>query len=93
MHPGWARTPGLTDSLPGFDRLMGPILRTPAEGIDTIIWLATAARSEIGSGRLFLDRRPRPFDRAPWTRLAARQRRRLWESSWVGPASRIPRPG
>lgn len=79
MHPGWARTPGLTDSLPGFDRIMGPILRTPAEGIDTIVWLATAARTEIGSGRLFLDRRSRPFDRVPWTRQVASQRRRLWD--------------
>jgi hypothetical protein len=79
MHPGWARTPGLTESLPGFDRVMGPLLRTPAEGIDTVVWLATAPRVEIGSGRLFLDRRPRPFDRAPWTRLGLVQRRRLWD--------------
>ena len=79
MHPGWARTPGLTDSLPGFDRLMGPLLRSPAEGIDTIVWLATASRSEIESGRLYLDRRPRPFDRAPQTSLNRAQRRRLWD--------------
>ena len=80
MHPGWARTPGLADSLPGFDRIMGPILRTPAEGIDTIVWLATAPRTAIVSGRLYLDRRPRPFDRATWTRLDAAARRRLWEA-------------
>lgn len=79
MHPGWARTPGLTDSLPGFDRIMGPILRTPAEGIDTIVWLATARRADIASGSLYLDRRPRSFDRVPWTRLGAAQRRRLWD--------------
>ncbi len=78
MHPGWARTPGLSESLPGFDRVMGPILRTPEEGIDTIIWLATARRAEIGNGRLFLDRRPRPFDRAPFTRLDGRDRSELW---------------
>lgn len=80
MHPGWARTPGLTDSLPGFDRAMGPILRTPGEGIDTIVWLATAPRHAIESGRLYLDRRARPFDRAPWTRLDAGERRRLWDA-------------
>jgi NAD(P)-dependent dehydrogenase (short-subunit alcohol dehydrogenase family) len=78
MHPGWARTPGLSASLPGFDRLMGPILRTPAEGIDTITWLATADRSEVGSGRLFLDRRARAFDRLPSTRLNGAERRALW---------------
>ena len=31
---------------------MGPILRTPAEGIDTIIWLRTVRRGEIETGRL-----------------------------------------
>jgi dehydrogenase/reductase SDR family member 12 len=81
MHPGWADTPGLEASLPGFRRLMGPLLRTPAEGIDTIVWLAAHpdAAGRGGSGRLFLDRRPRPFDRAPQTRLSAADRARLWD--------------
>jgi NAD(P)-dependent dehydrogenase (short-subunit alcohol dehydrogenase family) len=78
MHPGWARTPGLTASLPGFDRIMGPLLRTPEEGADTIVWLATADRVWLESGRLYLDRRTRPFDRVPWTRLDAPDRRALW---------------
>ncbi|HET8785475.1 MAG TPA: hypothetical protein VFM38_07570, partial [Candidatus Limnocylindrales bacterium] len=80
MHPGWAATPGLADSLPGFSRLLGPLLRTPEEGADTIVWLATAPRAEIGSGWLYLDRARRPFDRVPWTRLPARDRRRLWNA-------------
>jgi NAD(P)-dependent dehydrogenase (short-subunit alcohol dehydrogenase family) len=81
MHPGWADTPGLEASLPGFRRVMGPLLRTPAEGIDTIIWLAAhpGAAGPWPSGRLFLDRRPRPFDRAPQTRLSAADRARLWD--------------
>ena len=78
MHPGWARTPGLSASLPGFERVMGPLLRTPEEGIDTIIWLATAPRSGLEPGGLYLDRRPRPFDRVPWTRLDPERRRALW---------------
>src|SRR6185436_5880830 len=36
MHPGWADTPGLRASLPGFSRVVGPLLRTPEEGADTI---------------------------------------------------------
>ena len=79
MHPGWADTPGLEASLPGFHRLLGPILRTPAEGADTILWLATHPDPRAISGRLFLDRRPRPFDRLPATRLVAADRRRLWD--------------
>ena len=79
MHPGWADTPGLAASLPAFHRVMGPLLRTPAEGIDTITWLATHARPRDVTGRLYLDRRQRPFDRVPATRLTAGDRRRLWD--------------
>jgi hypothetical protein len=79
MHPGWADTPGLAATLPAFHRLMGPILRTPTEGADTIVWLAADPAAAGRSGGLFLDRRPRPFDRAPMTRLSAADRRRLWD--------------
>jgi dehydrogenase/reductase SDR family protein 12 len=40
MHPGWVDTPGLADGLPGFHSLVRPLLRTPAEGADTAVWLA-----------------------------------------------------
>jgi len=79
MHPGWADTPGLAATLPGFSRVMGPLLRTPAEGADTIVWLATAPDPLSRTGRLFLDRRPRPFDRLPATRLTAVDRREVWD--------------
>ena len=79
MHPGWADTPGLAETLPGFYRLMRPLLRTAAEGSDTITWLATHPAPASTSGKLYLDRRPRPFDRIRSTRLTAADRRRLWE--------------
>jgi dehydrogenase/reductase SDR family protein 12 len=79
MHPGWSDTPGLEATLPGFYRLMRPVLRTPQQGIDTIVWLATRPDPASITGRLFLDRRPRPFDRVPSTRLRAEDRRRLWD--------------
>lgn len=79
MHPGWARTPGLSLALPRFSRLMGPLLRTPAEGIETVVWLATAPAPHAPAGSLWLDRRPRPFDRVPATRLTTTDRRRLWD--------------
>jgi NAD(P)-dependent dehydrogenase (short-subunit alcohol dehydrogenase family) len=80
MHPGWADTPGLSASLPAFRRLMTPLLRTPAQGADTIVWLATAGSPPVASGRLYLDRRTRPFDRIPGTRLTRHQRHRLWRA-------------
>ncbi len=79
MHPGWADTPGLAETLPGFYRAMRPVLRSPAEGVDTIAWLAADPAAAATSGSLFLDRRSRPFDRVPGTRLSAADRRHLWE--------------
>jgi dehydrogenase/reductase SDR family protein 12 len=79
MHPGWADTPGLAESLPGFHRVMRPLLRSPAEGADTIVWLAADPEVSTSSGKLLLDRRPRPYDRIPSTRLSAADRRRLWD--------------
>jgi len=79
MHPGWADTPGLAESLPAFYEMMGPLLRTPSEGADTITWLATEADLDGSDGRLYLDRRARPFDRLRSTRLSAAERRRLWD--------------
>ncbi len=91
MHPGWADTPGLAEALPGFRRVMRPLLRSTAEGIDTIVWLATHPDPASIDGRLFLDRRPRPFDRVRSTRLS-----RSRTSPSVGPhrgADRANRPG
>jgi NAD(P)-dependent dehydrogenase (short-subunit alcohol dehydrogenase family) len=80
MHPGWAETPGLAEALPTFARATGPILRTPNQGVDTLVWLAADEQVGDVSGRLYLDRRPRPFDRATMTRLSAADRRRLWDA-------------
>lgn len=80
MHPGWADTPGVSAALPGFARVMRPILRSPEQGVDTAIWLATQPADALESGRLYHDRRTRPFDRLPSTRLDASERRRLWDA-------------
>jgi dehydrogenase/reductase SDR family member 12 len=39
VHPGWVDTPGLATALPFFAKL-GPLLRSPAQGADTVTWLA-----------------------------------------------------
>ena len=80
MHPGWADTPGLQESLPRFANVMGPLLRSPAEGADTALWLASRRGASDGGGRLYHDRRARPFDRLPTTRLDPDDRRHLWEA-------------
>ncbi|MGE5225722.1 MAG: SDR family NAD(P)-dependent oxidoreductase [Planctomycetaceae bacterium] len=80
MHPGWAETPGFEASLPRFYRVIGPLARTPEQGVDTIVWLAASAQGAASSGRLWLDRRPRPFDKLPGTRVSAREAAELWEA-------------
>ncbi|HWC70582.1 MAG TPA: SDR family NAD(P)-dependent oxidoreductase [Actinomycetota bacterium] len=80
MHPGWADTPGIEGSLPGFRRLMGPLLRTPEQGADTIAWLAAAPEVAETTGKLWLDRRPRAFDRLPSTRVTTEEAMRLWDA-------------
>jgi NAD(P)-dependent dehydrogenase (short-subunit alcohol dehydrogenase family) len=58
MHPGWADTPGVQDSLPGFHRLTRSVLRSPEQGADTIVWLAAAPEAGRVSGKFWLDREP-----------------------------------
>jgi NAD(P)-dependent dehydrogenase (short-subunit alcohol dehydrogenase family) len=59
MHPGWVDTPGLAKSLPAFHRQLSPWLRTPAQGADTIVWLAAAPDAHRASGQFWLDRKIR----------------------------------
>jgi NAD(P)-dependent dehydrogenase (short-subunit alcohol dehydrogenase family) len=83
MHPGWADTPGVQDSLPTFRRVMRPILRDSFEGADTIVWLAAADEPARKSGRFWHDRAVRPTHRLPRTRETAEERKRLWEECRV----------
>lgn len=59
MHPGWVDTDGVKTSLPGFRALFGPLLRTPAQGADTAIWLA-AERPPAADEGIWLDRELQP---------------------------------
>lgn len=94
MHPGWADTPGVRRSLPTFRRIVGPLLRSPAEGADTIVWLTADDGPPVETtGRFWLDRRVRPIHRLPSTRRSdtPAERRRLWD--WcIEHSSRPPHP-
>ncbi|MCB9413121.1 MAG: SDR family NAD(P)-dependent oxidoreductase [Actinobacteria bacterium] len=79
MHPGWADTPGVAESLPGFRRVTGPFLRSPEEGADTIVWLASADEPGTRSGVFWLDRAPRRTVKLPWTKAPAGEAARLWD--------------
>lgn len=79
MHPGWADTPGVSGSLPGFYERMKERLRTPAQGADTILWLATSADATSTRGRFYFDREP--AESTLWFRrdTSHRERRKLWK--------------
>lgn len=78
MHPGWADTPGVASALPRFRSLVGSRLRTASEGADTIVWLAASDEAGGSTGRLWLDRRPRPTVRLPGTSVSRADADRLW---------------
>ena len=79
MHPGWADTPAVESSLPLFHKVTKQILRTPAEGADTVVWLAASEPGGDANGKFFFDRSPRRTHFLPTTREKAADRRRLWE--------------
>jgi NAD(P)-dependent dehydrogenase (short-subunit alcohol dehydrogenase family) len=82
LHPGWADTPGVEASLPQFRRLMRPLLRTPVEGADTLVWLAADDGEPVRtSGDFWLDRERRKIHRLPSTRRSDTPERRheLWD--------------
>ncbi len=83
LHPGWADTPGVEQSLPTFSKVVGPLLRTPEQGADTLVWLAADDRALTGNGEFWLDRRVRPVHKLRTTRRTDTpdRRRQLWE--WV----------
>lgn len=84
MHPGWADTPGVRDSLPTFRKIVGPLLRSPQQGADTMVWLALDDGEPLGTtGKFWLDRHQRSIHKLPNTRSSdtPERRQQLWE--WV----------
>ena len=83
MHPGWADTPGVEAALPGFRKVMGPLLRDADQGADTLVWLAGDDEPLTHNGGFWLDRRLRSIHKLPTTSKTDTPERRaqLWD--WV----------
>jgi NAD(P)-dependent dehydrogenase (short-subunit alcohol dehydrogenase family) len=77
-HPGWADTPGLRASMPTFSRITAPLLRTPAEGADTAVWLCAADEPGVTTGLFWQDRRARPTHYRSSTRESRPDRAWFW---------------
>lgn len=83
LHPGWADTPGVDEALPTFSKVVGPLLRTPEQGADTLVWLAADDAANESSGGFWHDRRIRSIHKLGRTRNSdtPARRERLWD--WV----------
>jgi len=80
MHPGWAATPGVSESLPRFYKVTRPLLRTAEQGADTIVWLCVSEEAGQTTGSFWHDRRPRPTHRLAATRETPQEREALWNA-------------
>lgn len=88
MHPGWAETPGITESMPRFARLVKPVLRTAEQGADTIVWLTAADAAQAPTGRFWCDRASRPTYYLPGRSDDPAVRRAVW--AYVCEAAGVP---
>jgi NAD(P)-dependent dehydrogenase (short-subunit alcohol dehydrogenase family)/carbon monoxide dehydrogenase subunit G len=80
MHPGWADTPGVAGSLPGFHTITRHLLRTAEQGADTITWLAAAEEAAKVTGVFWLDREPHTTHVFPGTDPSPQERQELWDA-------------
>ena len=93
MHPGWVDTDGVAQGLPGFGKIMGPLLRDVEAGADTMVWLAAGGADQMDDrvepGRFWLDRRPRSTVYLPGTATTAVERQRLvdWLEARIEPVT------
>lgn len=74
LHPGWASTTGVAISMKEFAAKYGDILRTPMQGADTTIWLASASEPTRSNGLFWHDRRPRETYRDEITKETPQER-------------------
>lgn len=80
MHPGWAATPGVTESIPAFGTVMKPLLRTAAQGADTIVWLVAGDEALTSTGKFWHDRAIRPTHYPSWRKDSPEAREALWST-------------
>jgi dehydrogenase/reductase SDR family protein 12 len=79
MHPGWVDTEGVRRWMPVFRRITRPIIRTPDQGADTIVWLGAAPEPAERTGLFWHDRMPRPTHyRLGASSDSERDRQALW---------------
>jgi len=83
LHPGWVNTPGISEALPRFSKLLKRtgLLRNPPEGADTMIWLSVDELPLRSTGMFWHDRKTRTINLSKKSREADTHERRaaLWK--------------
>lgn len=64
MHPGWVDTEAVKKRMPKFYKKEQDVLRTPAEGADTIVWLAATRPTKLA---FWFDRKEASTNPVPFT--------------------------
>ena len=77
------------DSIPGFEKVAGPILRSPELGADTIVWLIASPEAGRSTGLFWCDRRARPTHYLPWQQDDPAARQALWDACLADTAAVI----
>jgi len=79
MHPGWADTPAVRNSMPDFYEKMRDKLRTVEQGADTVVWLAMAREAVSSPSGKFWQDRGQVGTHLPlaWTRTGEQEEEKL----------------
>jgi len=82
MHPGWADTPAVRNSMPDFYEKMKNKLRSVSEGADTLVWLALVSRDKLKESGLFWQDRVPVSKHLPlaWTKSSEQDEAKLMGS-------------
>ncbi|XP_070538744.1 dehydrogenase/reductase SDR family member 12-like [Ptychodera flava] len=81
MHPGWADTPAVQNSMPDFYEKLKDKFRTSEQGADTVVWLAASnAATKQANGQFFFDRKAvSPHLPLAWTKSSDREKSEFME--------------
>jgi retinol dehydrogenase 14 len=82
LHPGVVRTAFAAEDPSGLWKvmipLMRPMMKSPAKGADTVVYLASSPDVEGVTGKFFVNRKPRTSNKVSYDTAAAA---RLWQAS------------
>ena len=94
MHPGWSDTTAVQTAMPDFHKQNAHMLRDPAQGADTVIWLTASPAVKDKTGLFWFDREAVPHTK-PYSGTAAtdEQKQELWKNMVTYCGGEVPAIG